>query len=417
MRNSMRRFSWSRSIRTSPVLHCLVLLASQLFVVSRLPAQDRYTPLRERMVDEFIAAEGVTNPKVLTAMRTVPRHLFVRPDLRQAAYFDQALDIGYKQTISPPFIVAYMTETLDPQPTDKVLEIGTGSGYQAAVLSGLVDQVYTIEIVEPLGQRAASLLKRLGYDNVHAKVGDGYLGWPEVAPFDKIIVTCSPESVPQPLVDQLREGGRMIIPLGERYQQVFHLLEKKDGKLEKTQLIPTLFVPMTGTMEELRQKKPDPANPQLVNGGFEEVTVEEGLADGWHYQRRSTLTDDANNGAQSIRFDNQEQGRMAHMLQAFAIDGREVPRLRVNWSMKSQDIYPGRNPQEQPGIIIYFFDERRIPFDRAVVATFGRDEPVWTAGTRQIDIPRGAREAIIQAGLNGGTGRIWFDDISIIPAK
>ena len=172
-----------------------------------------------------------------------------------------ALPIGHGQTISPPFIVAYMTEQLDPQPTDKVLEIGTGSGYQAAVLSGLVKEVYTIEIVDALGRRAAADLKRLKYANVHAKVGDGYQGWPEHAPFDKIIVTCSPENVPPALTEQLKEGGRMIVPVGQRYQQVFHLLKKIDGKLVTEALRPTLFVPMTGEAEQRRQVRPTRPSP------------------------------------------------------------------------------------------------------------------------------------------------------------
>ena len=147
-----------------------------------------------------------------------------------------ALPIGEGQTISPPFIVAYMTEALDPQPSDNVLEIGTGSGYQAAVLAKLVRDVYTIEIVDPLGHKAAKTLERLHYDNVHVKVGDGYQGWPEHAPFDKIIVTCSPEKAPPALVEQLKEGGRMVIPVGERYQQTLYLMKKIDGKMVSEKL-------------------------------------------------------------------------------------------------------------------------------------------------------------------------------------
>jgi len=178
--------------------------------------QDPYQKLRLKMVEEFIEKEGVTNEAVLNSMRQVPRHRFVPPKMQANAYMDWIIPMGYKQTVSPPYIVAYMTQAIDPKPTDRVLEIGTGSGYQAAVLAKIVKEVYTIEIVEPLGREATQRLKELGYANVHTKIGDGYKGWPEYAPFDKIIVTCSPENVPQPLKDQLREGGKMIVPLGER---------------------------------------------------------------------------------------------------------------------------------------------------------------------------------------------------------
>ena len=198
----------------------------------------------------------------LDSIRKTLRHEFVNFRDRPYAYYDMALPIGEGQTISPPFIVAYMTEQLDPQPTDKVLEIGTGSGYQAAVLSPLVKEVYTIEIVEPLGRQAARVLQKLKYKNVFTKIGDGYQGWPENAPFDKIIVTCSPEKVPQPLVDQLKEGGRLIVPLGERYQQMLYLFMKKNGKLVSEALRPTLFVPMTGKAEALRENEARRGEPE-----------------------------------------------------------------------------------------------------------------------------------------------------------
>ena len=192
------------------------------------------------------SGRGITNARVLAVMGQVPRHEFVPERQRAQAYDDHPLPIGYGQTISQPFIVAFMTEQLEPKPTDRVLEIGTGSGYQAAVLSELVARVYTIEIVDGLATRAAADLKRLGYTNVQVRAGDGYKGWPEAAPFDAIMVTCAPERVPQPLVEQLKDGGRIIIPVGLLWNQELVLLRKRGGKLEQHAVLPVRFVPMTG---------------------------------------------------------------------------------------------------------------------------------------------------------------------------
>ncbi|MCU0772187.1 MAG: protein-L-isoaspartate(D-aspartate) O-methyltransferase [Verrucomicrobia bacterium] len=207
---------------------------------------------RLRMVQEQLESpgRGITDPRVLEAMRRVPRHEFVPSELRSQAYADHPLPIGFGQTISQPFIVAFMTECLDARPTDRVLEVGTGSGYQAAVLAELVAEVYTIEIVEPLAEQASADLNRLGYTNVHVRAGDGYQGWPGKAPFDAIIVTCAPEAVPQPLVEQLAEGGRMIIPVGRIWEQQLILLEKEQGRLEQTSVLPVRFVPMTGKAQQ-----------------------------------------------------------------------------------------------------------------------------------------------------------------------
>ena len=191
-------------------------------------------------------ARGIHEERVLAAMAKVPREEFVPADERAAAYADHPLPIGYDQTISQPYIVAFMTEQLQPKPSDRVLEIGTGSGYQAAVLAELVAEVYTIEIAEPLARNAEATLVRLGYKNVRMKVGDGYKGWPENAPFDAIIVTCAPDRVPRPLTDQLKEGGRMIIPVGDRFAQELYLLEKKNGQLKEGAVLPVRFVPMAG---------------------------------------------------------------------------------------------------------------------------------------------------------------------------
>ena len=189
---------------------------------------------------------GIKNPRVLEAFRTVPRHLFLPPGTQRQAYDDESIPIGEGQTITPPYDVAFMTEILDPKPTDRVYEVGTGSGYQSAILSRLVKDVYSVEIHEPLSKRATKVHQDLGYTNIHTRVGDGYAGWPEAAPFDSIIVTCAPTKVPQPLFDQLKDGGRMVIPIGDRFNQYVHLIIKKDGKRVDRVLKPTLFVPMTG---------------------------------------------------------------------------------------------------------------------------------------------------------------------------
>ena len=198
------------------------------------------------MVKTQIRARGITYQPTLDAMLTVPRHLFVPDYLINRAYSDGPLPIGYGQTISQPYIVAYMTSVLKPEKTDKILEIGTGSGYQAAVLAEIADSVFTVEIVPELAARAEKLLKQLGYENVWVKSGDGYFGWEEHAPYDKIIVTAAPEEVPQPLIDQLKEGGKMIIPVGGVYSyQYLILLEKKKGKVIEKTMLPVRFVPFT----------------------------------------------------------------------------------------------------------------------------------------------------------------------------
>lgn len=216
-----------------------------------------YAYQRERMVLYQLEAPGrdIKDKRVLDAMRKVPRHEFVPEQYRDQAYNDHPLPIGYGQTISQPYIVAFMTEQLQPKPTDRVLEIGTGSGYQAAVLSLLVAEVYTIEIIEPLARRAELDLKRLGYNNVKVRHGDGYLGWPEAAPFDAIIVTCAPEEVPQPLIDQLKDGGRMIIPVGDLGDQNLWLLVKEGNSVKRQAVLPVRFVPMIRAQETNERTK------------------------------------------------------------------------------------------------------------------------------------------------------------------
>ncbi|HUW23144.1 MAG TPA: protein-L-isoaspartate(D-aspartate) O-methyltransferase [bacterium] len=210
---------------------------------------------RKVMVVEQIEERGIKDKRVLEVMERVPRHEFVPEEYRAFAYEDSPLPIGEGQTISQPYIVALMTECLNLEGEEKVLEVGTGSGYQAAILSELAKEVYTIEIVGPLAERAEELLKNLGYRNVKVRCGDGYLGWEEYAPFDGIIVTCAPEHIPQPLIDQLAEGGRMVIPVGEtQFPQVLKLVEKREGKVTMRNVVPVRFVPMTGDEVEKRKR-------------------------------------------------------------------------------------------------------------------------------------------------------------------
>lgn len=225
-----------------------------------LQTADTYAAARDRMVTRHLEERGIKNPRVLDAFRTVPRHRFVPAAYQRLAYEDESIPIGEGQTITPPFDVAFMTELLDPKPTDRVFEVGTGSGYQASILGQLVADVYSVEIHKPLGERAARVIQELGYTNVHTRVGDGYAGWAEAAPFDKVIVTCAPEFVPAPLVEQLKEGGRMVIPVGSRFDQRVYVYDKVNGKLEGKAVRPTLFVPMTGqAQKEAAAGKPSPS--------------------------------------------------------------------------------------------------------------------------------------------------------------
>jgi protein-L-isoaspartate(D-aspartate) O-methyltransferase len=232
----------SVSRRITFALSALLWFGSTLLASASV--QD-FAVARQLMVETQIKGRGITDSRVTEVMSSVPRHEFVPENYRTHAYEDHPLPIGYGQTISQPYIVAFMTEQLRPQPTDRVLEIGTGSGYQAAVLSKLVAEVYTIEILKPLAQRAEMDLRRFNYSNVKVKAGDGYKGWPEHAPFDAIIVTAAPDHVPQPLIDQLKEGGRMIIPVGGPEMQQLYFLEKHAGKLTQRAVLPVNFVPLT----------------------------------------------------------------------------------------------------------------------------------------------------------------------------
>jgi protein-L-isoaspartate(D-aspartate) O-methyltransferase len=411
-------------ILTFPIARFVGVIAlSWLILPADVAAEDPYAEARQQLVRDRIATAGVTDPRVLQSIRKTPRHEFVPSSQRDRDYFDMALPIGESQTISSPFIVALMTQALEPKPTDTVLEIGTGSGYQAAVLSPLVEHVYSIEIVEELGERAKETLSRLDYDNVSTRVGDGFLGWPEAAPFDKIIVTCSPESVPTPLIEQLRDGGQMIIPVGERYQQTLYRMTKKDGKLVREALRPTLFVPMTGEAEDARQQQPDPANPQVVNGDFEVAASGDRVAipdyvPGWYYGRqvkRMKLADSdgaAPQGTAYVRFSNETPGLNSHLLQGIAVDGRLVSMIRLSGQVRTKNVRKGPDPESMPMIAISLYDDLRRELGIFWIGPFRGSRP-WRSSSRLIRVPPGTREAILRVGLFGATGTADFDQVSI----
>ncbi len=212
--------------------------------------EERYRERRDKMIALQLKARDISNRRVLDAMSRVARHKFVPAPQRRLAYIDSPLPIGHEQTISQPYIVALMTQLVDPKPESIALDIGTGSGYQAAVLAELVKTVYSIEIVEPLAREARQRLQSLGYENIHVRHGDGYRGWPEKAPFDIIIVAAAPDHVPQPLVDQLAPGGTLVIPVGKFYQELKVIQKTEDGQIVERSEAPVSFVPMTGEAEK-----------------------------------------------------------------------------------------------------------------------------------------------------------------------
>lgn len=244
---------WRRIIRRCAALLPLSLCASCVERNTDGPSATQspeWSALRIAMASAQIEQRGVSNASVLAAMRRVPRHEFVPERIRAFAYDDRPLPIGLEQTISQPYIVAAMTEALELSPEDTVLEIGTGSGYQAAVLAEIVRTVYSIEILPALAEHAKSTLARLHCTNIVLKTGDGYAGWPEHAPFNAIVVTCAPDKIPQPLIDQLAEGGRMVIPVGGSFSQELVRVRKKNGTLVREQLMGVVFVPMTGKAQK-----------------------------------------------------------------------------------------------------------------------------------------------------------------------
>ncbi len=393
----------------------LVLTLAVAGLVSRASAQTarQWSAQRLLMVESEVAAAGVKHAGVLAAMRATPRHEFVPSDVRPYAYMDMPLPIGQRQTISPPFIVASMTQQLDPRPSDRVLEIGTGSGYQAAILAGLVKEVYTIEIDSVLAQRAGETFRRLNYRTVHLKNGDGYQGWAEHAPFDKIIVTCSPEKIPRPLVEQLRDDGRMVIPIGERFQQTLYTMRKRDGQLVVESREPTFFVPMTGQAESLRTSAEDqePITP-IANGDFETMLAA-GKPAGWYYLRQAAIVDGGRpEGKRAIVFRNRVDGRNAQALQAIGVDGRRTSEMVVDLWVKAQQVSAAKGEAQGAVLVVNFFDDQRAPISQQSVGPFSGTFD-WQRKSARLKVPPKATSAIVALGMLGVTGELTCDQVSV----
>ena len=409
----MRKWRQPRSLSTRRTIAARCATLSLVFAAySFCYGQDDYQARRVALVRDHVKAVGVTNPRVLDSMLTTPRHEFVPDEHRSQAYVDTALPIGFAQTISSPYIVARMTEALDPQATDKVLEIGTGSGYQAAVLSPLVQHVYTIEIVPELGERAKRTLAHLKYDNVHVRTGDGYQGWPEHAPFDKIIVTCSPEDIPKPLVAQLAEGGHLVIPVGERFQQILYRFTKTLGKLQRERVEATFFVPMTGRAEAERSKEGAAATPRIVNGSFEEA-ASDGTPRGWYYIRngKRTLEKTSPAGKWCMEFV-REAAMPAYGLQPIGVNGATTKELNVTFFSKAERVQTGLLSLQSSQIVVEFYDNNRRRCGEGDVAIRGGSFG-WKQYRETIPVPEDATLAMIGVGLFGVNGTIWFDDVRV----
>jgi len=374
---------------------------------------------RTWLVESELATSGIKSPQVLAAMREVPRHEFVPAELRQYAYLDTTLPIGHGQTVSPPYIVAWMTEQLAPQPGERVLEIGTGSGYQAAVLSRLAKDVYSIELHAELARTATAAVTRVNYKNIHIRQGDGFQGWPEAAPFDKIIVTCSPQEVPKPLADQLREGGRMLIPIGEGFQQNLCVMVKEGGKLRVTSRTPTYFVPMAGVADTLRSPASNLAITPLINGNFEEL-LSPSVPAAWFYLRQAQLAPctDPNHPGQCLQFTNAVPGRSSQALQSIGVQGDRIPMLTVQSWVTCKGVQPAdaANPRDGAKIFVTFFDADRKTLDEQIVGLW-REDTAWKKHIGVIKVPPTTIGMTVAIGLFGATGDFRCDDIVVLPAR
>jgi protein-L-isoaspartate(D-aspartate) O-methyltransferase len=280
-------------------------------------------------------------------------------------------------------------------------------------LSRLVKQVYTIEIVPDLAERAAATFARLKYKNIETRQGDGYQGWAEHAPFDKIIVTCSPEKIPRPLIDQLREGGKIVAPLGERYQQTLYVLTKHEGKLQVESREPTFFVPMTGQAERVRTARVAERFTAIINSGFEQV-LDSSVPAGWYYLRQAKLGHDGPiaEKSQCITFTNRVPGRSSQVLQAIGVDGRLVNELKVELWVRAREVELREDDAHGSTLMFSFFDEDRVPLGQQTLGSW-KGNFDWQRRAGVIRVPAQARVAILALGLLGATGELSCDEVSV----
>lgn len=398
---------------------CMLLLAiGSIAQAPALHAQSNAQNIanaRRRMVAEEIQPHGIQDARLLDAMREVPREQFLPLNKRSVAYLNIAITFGEGHVMLPPLVTAHMIEQLEPKYSDKVLVVGTGTGYSSALLSRITNKVYTVEIDRATAATAEETFKRVKYDNISLKVGDGFEGWKEHAPFQKIIVECSPENVPQPLLEQLDEGGLLLIPIGVDFDQTMHLYKKVNGELSSISAWPTLLVPMKGRAEELKSSSDQPRVPAINNGGFEELL--EGTKDvpvGWSYLRQGRVIEDnlSPEGKRCLQFTNETPGNAAMALQAFPVDGKTTSEITLSFRVMGKEIRPGQTRQQLPRVEVTFFDEKRRPVGGDWVGGWYMNFD-WVKKDRRFTVPRLAKFAIVQLTMEGATGEIRFDDIRL----
>ncbi|MCE9528021.1 MAG: protein-L-isoaspartate O-methyltransferase [Planctomycetales bacterium] len=397
---------------------CLAIVAFALASQQPAAAQSGLRELleaRRLMVQEEIANQGIENERLLEAMRDVPREQFVPLSRRNLAYLNVAIAYDDGQVILPPLVTAHLIEQLNPHKNDKVLVIGPGSGYSTALLSRMVREVFAVEIDPVIAKTAEETLARLKYTNVKVRVGDGFEGWKEHAPYQRIIVECSPDSVPKALVEQLAEGGILLVPIGDEFDQTMHLCKKENGKLTTLSLWPTLLLPMKGKAEELRSQSEMPRDPSILNGGFEELVPKtKDVPAHWAYVRqgRAIAGEFCPEGKNSLAFVNLTPGAAAMALQAFPVDGKKVSELSFACNVWGKDIRPGQNRQQLPRVEVRFFDEKRRLVGGDWMGGWNLTFD-WLGKEHVFSVPRTAKFAVLRIGLCGATGEIRFDDLKL----